>query len=68
MINGSDTSITGAGTIEIDRFGDHVIELASGRNSHGGGRRFAEFAVGFSRRVFFMRGLDPHDGSMSDTG
>ena len=67
-INGSDTSITagGAGTIEIDRFGDHVTELASGRN--GGGRRFAEFAVGFSRGVFFMQGLDPHDRTMSDTG
>ena len=58
MINGSDTSITagGAGTIEIDIFGDHVTEMASGRNSHRGGRRFAEFA------------LDPHNGSMSDTG
>ena len=55
-IDGSDTSVTasGAGTIEIDRFGDHVTELASGRNSHGGGRRFAEFAVGFSRGVLFM--------------
>ena len=29
---------------------------------------FAEFAVRFSRGVFFIRGLDPHDGSMSDTG
>ena len=54
--------------VEVDGFGDHVTELASGRNSHGGGRRFAEFAVGFSRGVFFWRGLDPHDGPMSDTG
>ena len=30
--------------------------------------RFAEFAVGFSRGVFFMWGLDPHDRSISDTG
>ena len=54
--------------IEIDRFGDHVTELASGWSSHRRGCHFAEFAVGFSRGVFFMRGLDPHDGSMSDTG
>ena len=53
---------------ERSKFRDHVTELASGRNSHGGGHRFAEFAVGFSRGVFFMRGLDPYDGSMSDTG
>ena len=60
-------TVSGAGTIEIDRFGNHVAKLASGRNSHGGGRRFAEFAVGFSRGVFFMRGLDPYDGSMPDS-
>ena len=57
----------GTGAIEIDRFGNHVAELASGQNSHGGGRRFAEFVVGFCREVFFMRGFDPYDGSMSDS-
>ena len=42
----------GTGAIEIDRFGNHVAELASSRNSHGGGRRFDEFVVGFCRGVF----------------
>ena len=36
----------GTGAIEIDRFGNHVAELASSRNSHGGGRRLAEIVVG----------------------
>ena len=68
--NGSDSPVTAscAGTITIDRFGDYVTELASGWCSHGRGCHFAEFAVGFSRGVFFIQGLDPHDGSMSDTG
>ena len=54
--------------VEIDRFRDNVTELAPGRYNHGGSRRFTKFAVGFSRGVFFVRGLDPHDGPMSDTG
>ena len=33
----------GKGAIESDKFGNHVAELASGRNSYGGGRCFAEF-------------------------
>ena len=53
--------------IEIDRFGNHVAELASGWDSHGGGLRFAEIVVGFRRGVFFVRGFDPYDGSMSDS-
>ena len=46
--------------VEIDRFGNHVAELASSRNSHGGGRRFAEFVIGFRRGVFFVRGFDKY--------
>ena len=57
----------GTGVIEIDRFGNHVAELASSRNSHGGGRRFAEIVVRFRRGAFFVRGVDPYDGSMSDS-
>ena len=39
---GSDTATTagGTGTVEVDGFGNHVTDLASGRNSHGRGRRF----------------------------
>ena len=61
--------ITGGGTgaIEIDRFGNHVAELASSRNSHRGGRRFARIVVGFRRGVFFGQGFDPYDGSMSES-
>ena len=29
---------------------------------------FTEIAIGFSRGMFFLWGLDPHDGPMSDTG
>ena len=57
----------GTGAIEIDRFGNHVAELASSRNSHGGGRRCAGVAVGFRQGVFFVRGFDPYDGSMSES-
>ena len=57
----------GTGAIEIDRFGSHVAELASSRNSHRGARRFAEIVVGFRQGVFFVRGFDPYDGSMSDS-
>ena len=57
----------GTGAIEIDRFGNHVAELASSRNSHRGGRRFADIVVGFRQGVFFVRGFDPYDGSMSDS-
>ena len=49
-------------------FRNYATELTSGRNSHGRGCLFARIAVGFSRRVFFLWGLDPHDGPMSDTG
>ena len=60
-INGSDMPITAAdtGALEIDRFGNHVAELASSRNSHRGGRRFARIVVGFRRRVFFVQCYDP---------
>ena len=52
MINGSDMPITagGTGAIEIDIFGNHVAELASSQNSHGGGRR--RIIVGFRRGCF----------------
>ena len=70
MITGSNTATpaSGTGAVEVDGFENHVTELASGRNSHGGGRLFVGIAVGFSRGVFFLWGLDPHNGPMSDTG
>ena len=37
----------GTGTLETDRFGNHVAELASSRNSQGGGRRSARIVIGF---------------------
>ena len=45
-IDGSDmpTTAGGTGAIVSDRIGNHVAKLASGRNSHGGGRCFAESA------------------------
>ena len=46
---------------------DHVTELASGRNSHGGGCCFAESVSRFRRRVFFVGGFDPYDGPMPDS-
>ena len=61
------TTAGGTGAIESDRIGDHVAELASGQNSHGGGRCFAEFVIRFCRGVFFVRGFDPYDGPMSDS-
>ena len=50
----------GTGAIEIDRFGNHVAEMASGRNSRGGGRRFAGIVIGFHRGVFFLCGVLTH--------
>ena len=55
------------GEIGSDRLGNHVTELASGRNSHGEGRCFAKFVGRFRRGVFFVRGFDPYDGSMPDS-
>ena len=68
-IDGSDmpTKAGGTGTIGSDRLGNHVAELAAGRNSHGGGRCFTEFVVRFRRGVFFVRGFDPYDGPMPDS-
>ena len=51
------TTTGGTGAIESDRIGNHVTELVSGRNSHGGERCFAEFVGRFRRGVFFVRGL-----------
>ena len=57
----------GTGAIGSDRLGNHVTELASGRNSHGGGRCFAESVGRFRRGVFFVRSFDPYDGPMPDS-
>ena len=69
-INGSDmpTTAGGTGAIEIDRFGNNIAELASSRNSHGGGRRPARIVAlpEFRRGEFFVRGFDAYDGLMSD--
>ena len=56
----------GTGAVEIERFDNHVAELASSRNIHGGSR-FARIVVGFRRGVFFVQGFDPSDGSMSES-
>ena len=69
VTNGSDSPITagGAGTIEIDRFGDHVTELASGWSSHGRGCCFAELAVGFSLEGCFSCGVLTHTTDQCQT-
>ena len=53
--------------VALERIGNHVTELASGRNSHGGGSCFAESVSRFCRGVFFVRGFDPYDGPMPDS-
>ena len=62
------TTAGGPGAVKVNGFGNYVTELASGRSSHGRGRVFTRISVGFSRGVFFLWGLHPHDGPMSDTG
>ena len=62
------TTAGGTGAIDSDRIGNNdVAELASGRNSHGGGRCFIEFVGRFRQGVFFVGGFDPYDGPMSDS-
>ena len=67
--DGSDmpTNAGGTGAIGGDCLGNLVTELASGRNSHGGGRCFAGFVSRFRRGVFFVRGFDPYDGPMPNS-
>ena len=43
-----------------------ITELSSGRISHGGGRVFGGASSGVAGGVFFLWGVDPHDGPMSD--
>ena len=56
------TNAGGTGAIGGDGLGNHVTELASGRNSHGGGRCFAGSVSRFRRGVFFVRGFCLQDG------
>ena len=67
--DGSDMPTNAGGTVAIggDYLGNFVTELASGRNSHGGGRWFAGFVSRFRRGVFFVRGFDPYDGPMPNS-
>ena len=51
---------------QFDGYGNCVTELASGRISHGGGRVFVGASSGVSGGVFFLWGVDPHNGPMSD--
>ena len=62
------TGAGGTGAIGSDGIGDHVTELAPGRNSHGGERCFAKSVGRFRRGVFFVRGFDPYDGPVPDSG
>ena len=58
------TKAGGTAAIGSDRLGNHVAELAAGRNSHGGGCCFAESVGRFRRGVFFVRDFDPYDEPM----
>ena len=59
------TEAGGTGAIGSDGIGNHVTELAPGRNSQGGERCFAKSVSRFRRGVFFVRGFDPYDGPIS---
>ena len=65
--NDMPTNAGGTGAIGGDWLGNLVTELASGRNSHGGGRCFAGPVIRFRRGVFFVRVFDPYDGPMPDS-
>ena len=67
--DGSDmpTNAGGTGAIGGDLVGKLVTELASGRNSHGGGRYFAGSANRFRRGMFFVRGFDTYHGPLPDS-
>ena len=61
------TNAGGTGAIAGDWLGNIVTELASGWNSHRGGRCFAGPVIRFRRGVFFVRGSDPYDGPMPES-
>ena len=60
------TNAGGTGAIGGDLVGKLVTELASGRNSHGGGRYFAGSANRFRRGMFFVRGFDTYHGPLPE--
>ena len=65
--NGVPTGAGGTGAIDSDGIGDHVTELAPGRNSPGGEHCFAKSVGRFRRGVFFVWSFDPHDGPVPDS-